>query len=601
MQLFGLDKALVENTLKSEAGKRKGDFAKRNKAFGKYDRLVFLQHYGGKDRKTAYEFSLNDGFTEVQNARGLIEGREISVFCHSLGPASAEEDKKKSEVERWMWGVVAANEDRQETNPLKDAILDALQYGWGAVLSYWDPAIAEASMQSYGEQMVMTDCPIVLQRLSPKTIYPEMGYHLGKWRSHLIIEKKSVAEAEEQFGVELPSYANQDHDKKISHEIECVHYFGWERVDDKWQVVEAAMAGKDLVKEPNVWVGYSSLPITIFFGIPTTNPEWEYMGLPVIFPLMGAIEAGDELVNAVFMQVRRATNLPLIQTKKRGGGAEVPPQFEEGLFKVITVEEGENIGFPVWPGNPPDVNQLSDFIRSQRIEGSISPLPQTASASGIATQRRWEQSLTKILPIQNSIERSLRGVFRKAQELTISFAPDTDIYLVSRYPKISEMASVNGAELAQYSIDVRLAGDLPMDLARKMSLALQIAALGPRAPVSAYWQLENLWNVEQPEEEQGRKDQEELRRNSLTIALAAFNQMVAQGMQQDQAMQMIQGVMGQKTRQSQEGKLEEPPSSIISPYETGPTTANEDMLQELTPRGPQGEPLGPVLPGGLEE
>lgn len=617
--------------MQAEITRRKGDCKRRNQFFETYDRLYYLQHYGKRSPgsiegtikgKKGTIAQVNDATVQVETMRSLINVKElrIKVFPRWI---SGPELEAGSEVERWLWGVISANDDRLESLKVRDILLfDALRLGWAAAYTYWDGQIARDSQMLFPPEMmqqsqgqgqergtdqgvpVITECPIIIEKISPYFVYPELGGRHGRWRSHLIIEpKKRAQEVYEEWGVKPKALRKAKPDSKHLVTVEYTVYWGWEYLEDPetgeshWWVVNCVMADNEIIRPPTIMENYDALPITIFFCVPTGDPRWEYMSLSALFPIHLHIKLLDHLLSRLHKQVDQATNMPLAQRVGRSGKA-TPIQLDKNLYNVVQLQPEENLEYVKWPGNAPDFHALVGTEQQKIQEGGFSSLAVGAAIpiSGIAASRLWESQYIKLVTPTKMHEAGLKTVLRKVKSLAAKYAPQTPISVLSNYPKASGNVMLMGMDLEPYTLDAELAGELPMDSFRKKALGMQICQLPPeQRPLSLRTIVEDYFDIDQPEEEHYKKLIEMAEMSKTVQLLETYNYLLGQGMDIDiMTVAQLEGVTGSQPGQGQgqqQGPMREAVSTAMSPYEPGVSTMMEDQFG--------GEPPGEAPPGFL--
>lgn len=600
MNLFGQEPSKVRQSMQAEATRRKAAFKRRNEFFQVYDRLYFLQHYGTKSPgaiegtvggKKGVIAQVNDATVQVDTMKNLIGVKElrIKVFPRWI---SGEELEAGSEIERWLYAVLEANNDRYEVAELLNLVLgDVLRLGWGAVYSYWDNEVVSQSQMMLPEVgLTITECPIILEKISPYFVYPELGGRHGRWRSHLIIEpKKNAQEVAEEWKVTPRVLREATPEAKHLQTVEYIVYWGWEYVEGGWYVVNCVMADDEIIRPPTIMENYDALPITIFFCVPTGSPQWEYTSLSILFPLHLHIKLLDHLMSRLHKQVDIFTNLPVIHVKSRGGqGSSI--KIDTGIYNLLELEPGEDFKFPQWPGNPPDFHALMNIERQKIQEGGFSSLAlgEAIPISGIAASRLWEANYVKLMTPTKSYSRALKSLLNKIKSLAVNFAPQMPISLLSNYPKASGNVILTGEMLAPYMLSPELFGDLPMDEFRMKALALQFSQLGERSPLSMETLLEDYLGIEQPEEEFAKKLVDVARQSKMIRLMQTWQYLQSQGYNIPlEFLAQVEGTTG-GAPPTQGAPPSQAVSTVMSPYESGISTLAEEQFQGQPPYEQQG-------------
>jgi len=621
MNLFGAKPSEVKAMMSAEKTRRKAECRTRNLFFAEYDKLYYLQHYGkrspGKIKgKKGIEAQANDATTQVNLMRQLIGVKDLNI---NVLPRwiSEQELEAGSEVERWIWAVLEANNDRQEADVLDLVLFDAVRLGWGAVYSYWDQDVVKQSgmmaspqmmsqemltpemmgmAQQYGGIPVITECPIIINHVSPYCIYPESGGHQGRWRSFFVIEEdKNAMEVAQEWGKEPEALRKAKLGSRHTVTVEYAVYWGWERIQDQWWVVNCVTADDEIIRQPTVMQGYDALPITLFFCHPTGDSRWEYMSLSSLFPIHLDVKLLDHLMSRLHKQVDQFTNLPLAHRKPRSGQG-TSLKMMQGIFNVVELESDEALEHLKWQGNPPDFHILLNLERQKIQEGAFSSLAmgETIPVSGVAASRLWESNVVKLIEPTKAYTRGLKSLLNKIKALAVNFAGNIPISLITHYPQATGNVMLTGAQLEPYILSPDLEGELPMDQFRRLALGLQFAQLPPQLrPFSLRTLMERFLDIDQPEEEYAKMLQDMARQSKTVHLLQTYMYLLSQGMNIDIAMlAQIEGMAGGQPAGQQERQPREPTSMTVSPYEGGVSTLAETSFQEQAP--------GPPRPGFLE-
>jgi len=633
MNLYGQSPAAIKRMLGAEVTRRKQECRNRNLFFEEYDRLYYLQHYG--EKKPGYfkgrkgiMAQVNDATTQVDLRCNLIGVKDLKIKVFPRW-VSEGELAAGSEIERWVYAVLEANNDRIEDDVLDLVLFDAIRLGWGGVYSYWDDDVVKQSMmemppQAMAPQMaqgmpqpgampqgmpqgmgagqgmqVITECPIVIEPISPYYLYPEKGGPQGRWRSFLVIEdKKNAQEVYQEWGIEPKALKEAKIDQKHTTTVQYVVYWGWERIEDKNWVVNCVMADDEIIRPPTIMEYYDALPITVFFCQSTGDPRWEYMYLSSLFPIHLDVKLLDHLLTRLHKQVDQLTNLPIFRKKPRTGPS-TSLKMMQGMYNIVDLEADESIETYKWQGNPPDFHALFSIEQQKIREGGFSSLAlgETIDVSGISASRQWESNVVKLMKPTKSFARGLKSLLKKITGLAVSHAPDMPISLITNYPKATGNVMLMGSQLEPYVISPELVGELPMDQFRRLALGLQLSQLPPQLRIlSDETLLERFFDVDQPETE-FEKRLIDLARASKTLQLIqTYQYLRSQGLPIDiTLLAQLEGMAGMQQQQApmrqpgqtglQQGQQmpQQAVSTAMSPYEPGTSTLAETEFQGQAP------------------
>ena len=388
------------------------------------------------------------------------------------------------------------------------------------------------------------------------------------------------------YGKQVPMMEGRSPEEGRLPQGEQMPFSEQQGIEPGWYIVNCVLAvgggkrGHHILRMPTIVDGYEELPFTFVGckpggGRARGERRPEYYFLSALFPIHKAIPLSDLNMSAKQKQVALYTNLPILHSLPRSGkGASL--QWDQKLGNLVGIRkaEGEDISFPQWPGNPPDVFAMDAFYKKQIQEGSFSSVAmgEQVQLSGFAMSQLWQANLVRLSQPRKSLARALKDVFRKIQGYATQLAGEEPIQFLCRYKKIlGKMIEMTGQELEGFIIDVELSTDLPQDKYRRMAIGMQMAQLGPQSPFSQRTLGERFFDIQQMEEEERQKIDEAMRNNAIIKAMAIQDAVEAEsgekiplefliqgGPEVAQLAQMI-GVSGQAASQQEMGREQQQP------------------------------------------
>jgi hypothetical protein len=88
----------------------------------------------------------------------------------------------------------------------------------------------------------------------------------------------------------------------------------------------------------------------------------------MLHPITDDVESAEHLLSADMRAVDLYGNMPPVLVTKAGRQVEI----DEDWGNAVNLEQGEELGFPRWPGNPPDSSRLLAFMLGEMGEASFS-------------------------------------------------------------------------------------------------------------------------------------------------------------------------------------------------------------------------------------
>lgn len=578
-------------------------------------RLYDLQHYTTKAKPYEDRFTDPTPVSTVDMAVSVIMSGDLSFSAKGFSPSQSEQDDA-DRIEKFLHGLLQVNNEREESNLIYDLTLHLVRDGAAVLYTVWDndiqdsvftlvPMPAPEQIDPTGVVMVpaFTEPPLRVQVIDPMKIHAIPG---GPYRwSHIIREEEmTVADVEALFGVEVAKYGHLSPLQKQQTTGSLIDFWRvikkFETTPEgiprgKYVIQNALMYQGTVLKELQDMDGYDDLPFTIAFYKPVDKSESKGWGHGILDPMMGTLEHLEKAVNRRSRQILVYSSMPPV-TRLQSDRAINTPNV---IGQPIKLGPGEDFAFPVWPGNPPDVEKHIAFLQDRmRMSGFNESFYGTGSEgmSGYAISRLSDVNKLKIeVPIKN-LELLFTLWAKKTLKLAVSFASGVVLRVYGRLRGQDFIEQIVGEEFANYIVTSRLRTKYPGDESRKHAMATQIRGLLSDTTI-----METYLEVEQPGDERKKRLREMAQVHPIMqqyLMLTALMELAEDGdMAAAMALQSMQGQMmgqggppgGAPEPMQAEGGL---PSATgeLTPQEGGMPTRQEEAMQgPLGGRPPMGE------------
>jgi hypothetical protein len=303
-------------------------------------------------------------------------------------------------------------------------------------------------------------------------------------------------------------------------------YIEWWGQDSKGTVWYAIVYRDFWLIEPTA-TEYPSIPfvLTAFKKVGSTKGDGMDR-LPFLYPLFHAQEKLEYVRSRSFRQLDLYANM-----NPTHSGEEPIAPVDATWGKIIELGPKEEIKFPPWPGQPPDVHREMGTLSAEIAEGSFSEamFGQVSSrASGYALSQVIGADTLRTDTPRGNLELALSSVADLVFGLMQVFSPGIHLAVTSqiRHRKMATMLS--GKETKLLMVETFIKPKQTNDEVRLATLGAQIASL-PQPPVSVRYILEHYFGVNQPEEEMNRKLDEETLRDPVVRMMALVEVLQEEG------------------------------------------------------------------------
>lgn len=494
--------------------------------------LYDLQHYSSA--KLPGEIRFNDPTPQnvVDLAVGVLLANDLEWRAHGWSPSPLEE-RDSSHIEKYIQGVIEVNMERTESNIVYEVVRDFVRDGCGVLYSIWDPTIAEMAettvniaqqggtnpMGEPGLQEIraFTESPITMEAIDPTSVHLISGGP-RRWSKVFFEQEISLYDVEHLFSVRIAKYDRMDEAARRGHKGKLIDYWCFinkERVerpnpDDPEQfeikrnyVVQHALMYEDII----IWnledTPYPDIPLTIQFFKPVDRRTPEKWSHSILDPLVEPLRFIEFVTNRRMRQINLFTNLPMVAKALLSRQIDV----DANLVDVVRLEPDEDLGFPTWPGNPPDLMHQEEFFQRRLQQSGFSDVMYglgPSAVSGFALSQLSDQNRIRLEVPKQHLELLFSTWAKKALKLTSIFAGDAAIRVSGRMRGSDFAEQVFSSDFGDYTIKAHLKPEFPNDQVRLHAMGTQTAGT-----LSEHTRLERYYNIDQPDEELKRKMQEQ--------------------------------------------------------------------------------------------
>jgi hypothetical protein len=527
-------------------------------------RWYAFDHYHGRGEKKPEEERYQDPTPTniVDMAVGIILAHPIEWKAQGYAP-SAMEQEDTSKIEKYIAGTIEMNNQREEYDIPYESVFSEVRDGVGVVHSVWDPVLAdEVNMglipvpdleSPEGVKMVQHyhETPIRIQVIDPlKCRWISGGPH--RWLMVFRTERMSVYDVEAQWGLRLKNWAHLTDREKMFQEGELIDHWRWAQVDEPimdpqmgtpvvaanipqtkrvWRVQRAIIFENEWVIPLDV-TPYNDLPYSLGLFKPMGRDKAEEWTQSAITPTITSVETLENAINRRARQITVLSSLPVVTKAMTGRKI----QIDRALGSHVALQPDEDIAFPSWPGNPPDVREHIGFLQDRLNQSGFSQIGDVSAVSGYAMSQMSDQSRIRLEQPVRHLELLWGTVARKIMDLTSIFAPEASIRVYGTMREQDFAESIMEEDLRDYLVTAHFKPEFPGEQVRKHAMATQV-----KGTMSDFTILERYLDVPQPDDEFDRQLYEMTIKHPLAIQFAIMKKLEEKARNGDAvAMMMLQ-------------------------------------------------------------
>lgn len=589
----------------------------------RWRRLYDMDHYINKPKANEVQYNDPTYTNTVDLAVGIMLANRLRWHAFGFSPSSQEQNET-SQIEKLLDGTLMINDEREEANQLYQLYLHFVRDGGGAVYSVFDPEIAdqvkivrEIPDPELGARPVWAfrEIPLRVQVIDPESIIALPGGP-KRWLGIGRTEQRSVLDIEAIYGIRIAKYVSYTDEQKSIMMGEFIDWwdyhmkdyplrdsYGREMIGDDGVIKTApklsvrntvSFDGMPLLG-PREMEGYKDLPYTVQFFKPTDKDPKHWHS--ILRPLESSVALLERTFNRRAHQIDVYTSLPIVSKTQPGRAVRIDP----GLYNHVNITPDESIEFPTWQGNPPDLNNHIEFLRSRIQQSGFSDVMFGAGASqvaGYALSQLGDQNRIRMEQPITHLELLLTHWAKKSLALLGEFAQGAQVCVYGQHKGKDYLEYVEVDDLDKYAVRAEIIPEYPNEETRKVAMSTQV-----KGTLSEYTIMERYLGIEQPEDEEERKIIEAASRHpvmtqylimkELTEMAEAGDEAAAQTLQQMQA-GMIPG--------AQSGRPTEPNNPEQLTGTQSPTGQPVPQALGQSPARPEVEQMAnasPNMEGGI--
>lgn len=497
----------------------------------KWRRLYNFQHYSKKAKPGESRFPDPTPTNVVDLAVGVFLKNDIEFKAVGWEPDAVEE-QEASKIEKYLLGTMERSVEREEYDIHFDVTHKFVRDGAGVLYTVWDPVLnitnrtmmrlpAPDRPEMVASSKVYTQTPVRVQSIDPLKMSMLPGGP-RRWLHVFRTEKRSVYDVETEYDVRIDKYADRPMREKMDIEEEYIDYWriaivgrpivnddgeevinrvtGQPEVEEGIAVINAVIFAGEFLREPRIMPGYEEIPYTIGFYKPSDRDDpSKWWG--VLRPLETSIKFLEYAVNRRMKQIDVYSGLPMVVKSAPGRSIQIDPGFHN--VKKISLEE--DIAFPKWPGNAPDVERHINYLRSRLQQAGFSDVMYgMGSASGeaatFAIQQLADQNRIRLEQPARQLAMMWTIWARKVMDMTSKFARESYVRVYGRKQESIFATQLYGREAADYLVKAKIQPEMPGASIRKHSMATQVKDI-----LSEHTLMERYLDIEQPDDERKRR------------------------------------------------------------------------------------------------
>jgi len=590
----------------------------------RWRRLYGMDHYNNKAKAGEVQYNDPTYTNTVDLAVGIMLANRLRWHAFGFFP-SAQEQTETSQIEKLLDGTLMINDEREEANQLYQLYLHFVRDGGGAIYSVFDPDIAdemkitrEVPDPEAGSKSVWAfkEIPLRVQVIDPESIIAIPGGP-KRWLGIGRVEQRSVLDIETLYGFHLDRFASYTDEQKSTLMGEFIDFWdyhmkdkpitnseGKEVYNDVLGKVETApklcvrnslfFEGQPL-KEPREMYGYKDLPYTIQFFKPTDKDPKEWHS--ILRPLESSVAILERTFNRRAHQIDVYTSLPIVSKTQPGRAVRIDP----GLYNHVNITPDESIEFPAWQGNPPDLNNHIEFLRSRIQQSGFSDVMFGSGASqvaGYALSQLGDQNRIRMEQPITHLELLLTHWAKKSLSLLSEFAQGAQICVYGQHKGKDYLEYVQVDDLKKYAVRAEVIPEYPNEETRKSAMATQA-----KGTLSDYTVMERYYGIEQPDDEEERKIIEAVSRHPVMTQYLIMKELQERADNGDQAAtQTLQQMQAGTIPGAQPGRPKEPNAPEQLTGTQSPTGQPVPQATGQSPERSESEQLASASPnmmGGI--
>jgi hypothetical protein len=529
----------------------------------------------------------------------ILSGHKPNYKCAIPGNPSS---TIPSRAETYLDGVWRINSRRQQADLVKKLVLRTVRDGSAGLRIYWQPTPRQAEVitmpnpdEPMGQPWVIQQhtadtFPICLEVIDIDKLYWRGPGVNGKPFSEIFyVQKRTAGDVMDEWETNPQVDASKIVKGIQLADVDTVEeeYVEWWGQTADGRVWYAIIFRDEFIIPPQP-IQYPAIPFVLtMFKEGDGQDEPGMDRLPFLYPLFYALDKHEYVRSRTFRLIDMFANMNPYHS-----GESPINQLDATWGKVIELGPKEDIRFPSWPGQPPDVYKEIDSLQDEISEGSFSGsmFGQVSSrVSGYAmSQIIGADTLRTDMPRTN-LELALCATAEIIFGLMVMYSPNVYLAVTSQVKNRRMASMLSGIETKSLVVEAFIKPKQTSDEIRLASLGAQLAAM-PNPPVSNRYILEHYFGVNQPEEEMLRKLDEEAMNDPIVRMTALAEVLTESGNPYAQIIQaQLEAAVGGMFNQQQAG-----PGGAPQQMGRGMAQGIGGNEPQIPPSGDTGEEVGPT-------
>lgn len=544
-----------------------------------YDKnLYFMDHYADYDPAAPGEerVMVNKATNVVGITHALLSQHPPKITARPITP-SHRSDKTADRVEKFVAGAIYVNNIRLQEHQIAKAIFDQALYGRGALFSGWDPNME-------GDDDEYSELPLIFKYVNHQNLYCLPGGH-KRDIAQMYAVYRTAEDMQAEWGKRIR--VNENGKTRYAEDTDEFIYkdLWWFKGGDVWHCVTA---GSTWLRRPVKMPYYNALPYTEMAGLNTTSPDLHLRFLGVLYPLREAISILERWINQQSSIIAAFADPVTVADKN------IEVIKEPGAVIHVRLQQGERISdkYMVYPPTDAGAGVYRSIQMAQQMveEGSFSryAYANVNPESGPVLQGMNANDRMRLAPFVKNAELAISAAVQKLLDCAYAFAEsdgkERKLQVFSEGERSA--VAISAKDLKGWLVTAKLSTKSGTDEARDWAIAANARQAG--LPISDYTLAQTKLGIEQPEDEERRRNVEMFKRNPQVIELALKN--------------ALEEISGEHAEQLMPGLAKPPPQGPNAPRPTGPPTtavSPQGMGQPMPPLEMQQSPQGPGAMAGL--
>lgn len=519
-------------------------------------KLYNFDHYRETPKAQEQQYADPTPTNTVDLAVGILMANDMGWRAYGW-KSSRTELKETSRVEKYLAGTLESAKERTQMHIPYEITKNFCRDGTGVIYSIWDPNyhakyLTEFDMadpenpQGTGKVPGFSETPVRTEVVDALQICMLPGGD-KRWAHIFRTSSMNVADIEKTFNVRLEKYAGMREEDKMTTKGEVIEYWRHGEMERSMGLSESgsAITRKEEVVisgvifetlwliQPHVMSGYDELPFTIGFFKPVDPNDPKSWGHSIMQPMETTIALMEQAINRRLRQITIFSSLPMVVKSEFGRKLDIDP----GFGNIIQVGPQEDVGFPIWPGNPPDFREHLDFLRSRLQQAGFSDVmfgSGPSQVSGYALSQLGDQNRIRLEQPRRHLEMFWGTWAKKILAMTAKFAGNSIVRVYGRMKGKDFAEQVMGAGISEYMVKCYIKPQFPNEQTRKHAMATQAAGV-----LSERTLMENYYDIEQPDDEMDRKLDEMADKHPLMVQYAIMTILMERAANGDEAAKMV--------------------------------------------------------------